>query len=75
MWMIGFLTSEASLVIEGPERMCSVFVPTTPNPTSGFLFLVAAKEIRRLDLSVEDAIKLIVSGGLVLPDAPPVHRG
>jgi uncharacterized membrane protein len=75
MWMIGFLTSEASLAVDGPEPMCSVFVPTTPNPTSGFLFLVAAKEIRRLDLSVEDAIKLIVSGGLVLPEASSVHRG
>lgn len=75
MWVIGFLTSEGSLSLVGTEPMCTVFIPTSPNPTSGFLFIVSPREIRRLDLSVEEAIKLIVSGGLVRPDAAAAVRG
>jgi uncharacterized membrane protein len=50
------------------ERLLSVFMPTTPNPTSGYLFFVRREEVRILDYSIEDGAKLILSGGLVTPD-------
>jgi len=50
---------------EGPA--VAVFVPTTPNPTSGFLLLVPKAEVQTLDISVDEAIKMIISGGIVSP--------
>ena len=51
-----------------PEEMVNVFIPTTPNPTSGFLIFVPKKDVIEMDMSVEQAIKFIVSGGLVEPE-------
>ena len=48
-------------------EMVNVFVPTTPNPTSGFLLFFAKDDVVELDMSVEDAIKLVVSAGMVVP--------
>ena len=48
----------------------SVFLPTTPNPTSGFLLFVPRNEVIVLDMSVEDAAKLVISAGLITPDWP-----
>jgi uncharacterized membrane protein len=45
----------------------AVFVPTTPNPTSGFFLLVPQHEVQTLDVSVDEAIKMIISGGIVSP--------
>ena len=50
------------------KEMVNVFVPTTPNPTSGFLLLFPVEDVVELDMSVEDAIKLVVSAGLVIPN-------
>jgi uncharacterized membrane protein len=47
--------------------MINVFIPTTPNPTSGFYMLIPDDELVVLDMSVEDAFKLIISGGIVSP--------
>ena len=47
--------------------MVKLFIPTTPNPTSGFLIFVPKKDVIEMDMSVEEAIKFIVSGGLVEP--------
>ena len=47
--------------------MISVFVPTTPNPTSGFLLLFPTKDVIELDMTVEDAAKFVISAGLVYP--------
>jgi uncharacterized membrane protein len=47
--------------------MVSVFVPTTPNPTSGFLLFFPKADIVELDMSIEDAAKLVISAGLVYP--------
>jgi uncharacterized membrane protein len=47
--------------------MVNVFVPTTPNPTSGFLLFIPKEDAVELDMSVEDAIKLVVSAGMVVP--------
>lgn len=68
---VAFVTSSDQGVIQhtaGAEYL-SVFVPTTPNPTSGFLLYLNPDEVTPLDMSVEDAMKLIVSGGAYIPDS------
>jgi len=52
----------------GSDQLISVFLPTTPNPTSGFLLFVPEHDIKILDMTVEEAAKLIISAGLVVPD-------
>lgn len=68
-WAIAFITGAARGEVGralGPDMVC-VFVPTTPNPTSGYLMFVARDQIRPLAMSVEDGLKMVVSGGLVAP--------
>ncbi len=70
IWTIGFLTGRTIDPIAekiGQTELVNVFVPTTPNPTSGFLLFVPESEIQRLSISVEDGIKLVISAGIVLP--------
>ena len=69
LYTLGFLTLKAEGEIQDftQESVCSVFIPTTPNPTSGFLLMVPEKDIIYLNMSVEDALKLIISGGAVIP--------
>ncbi|MCT4594588.1 MAG: DUF502 domain-containing protein [Anaeromicrobium sp.] len=70
IYTIGFLTADAPRVITDitNEKMKSIFVPTTPNPTSGMFVMIGEKDIVYLGLSVDAAIKLIVSGGIITPD-------
>lgn len=71
LWIIGFLAgkTEGELAERfGEQKMVSVFVPTTPNPTSGFLIMVPETDIIKLDMSVEDALKYTVSCGIVGPE-------
>jgi uncharacterized membrane protein len=71
IWAIAFISTKAKGEIasrHGPEEMVSIFLPTTPNPTSGFLLFVPRKDLIVLDMSVEDAAKLIISAGLVYPN-------
>lgn len=72
VWAIGFVSTEAKGEIarraETGGRLMSVFVPTTPNPTSGFLLYFPAEDVIELDMSVEDAAKLVISAGLVYPN-------
>jgi uncharacterized membrane protein len=49
--------------------MMSIFLPTTPNPTSGFLLFVPKEDVIELDMTVEDAAKLVISAGLVYPNS------
>jgi uncharacterized membrane protein len=49
------------------DDVISVFIPTTPNPTSGYLLFVPKKDVTFLDLSVEESLKLIISAGAVIP--------
>jgi uncharacterized membrane protein len=72
MYSLGFITSEQrnELQVKTPEQVWSVFVPTTPNPTTGFLVFVPESKIVRLDMSVADAIKSIISLGAVTPEYP-----
>lgn len=69
-YVIGFVTSDSpkSFSEMVHEDLVNVFVPTTPNPTSGYLMLVPRKELKILNISPEDGIKMIVSGGLVKPE-------
>lgn len=53
------------------EEMLTVFIPPTPAPTAGFLLFVKARDVVPLDMSVEDALKVVLSAGLVTPDYPP----
>lgn len=70
MYSIGFLTNRSvgETQEKTKETVCNVFVPTTPNPTSGFLIMVPEDKLVVLDMSVGDAIKLIISGGAVTPE-------
>ena len=69
-YAIGFLTSTAKGEIQAStdEHIVNVFVPTTPNPTSGFLLMLPEEDIKRLQMSIADGMKLIISGGAVTPD-------
>ena len=68
IYSVGFFTQDTKGVIQESieEDVISVFLPTTPNPTSGFLLFVPKEEVIELDLSVEEALKLVVSGGAVI---------
>lgn len=69
MYSIGFITSEGMGEVQEKtkEYVISVFIPTTPNPTSGMFVMVPKEDLTMLDMKVEDGIKLIISGGLVVP--------
>jgi uncharacterized membrane protein len=56
------------------EDLINVFVPTTPNPTSGFLLFFPREDTITLDMGVEEAVKMVVSGGIVTPDDPRANR-
>lgn len=73
-WTIAFLTGRPGPgVAEHLDgEYVSVYVPTTPNPTSGYMMLVARSAVRELDMSVDDALKYIISMGVVAPAAKPV---
>lgn len=77
VWSIGFVTSKGDGVKRDllPSDVATVFVPTSPNPTSGFLIIVAEEELVPLDMSVEAAFKVILSGGMVWgpQDRQPSH--
>ncbi|HUW18605.1 MAG TPA: DUF502 domain-containing protein [Sedimentisphaerales bacterium] len=64
---IGFLTGQ--IADTAGKKFCKVFIPTTPNPTSGFFEIVPTEEVTEIAMSVEDAFKTIISGGIVSPDA------
>lgn len=69
IYAIAFITGESQGEVQQSteKKMINVFVPTTPNPTSGFYILIPEDEIKILDMSVEEAFKLIVSGGIISP--------
>ncbi len=71
IWAVAFVTgvSEGEVQEVTEKRLVNVFVPTTPNPTSGFYILVPDDELIELKMTVEEAFKLIISGGMVTPVA------
>jgi uncharacterized membrane protein len=72
VYTIGFVTSEAGGEVQEKtqETVVNVFLPTTPNPTSGWLALVPREQVQDLDMSVAEGMKLIISGGAVVPPHP-----
>ena len=70
-WVIGFVTSDFLIKLDTDlpykDNMVTIFVPTTPNPTSGFLIILPKDKIIDMNIDIEDAMKIIISGGLVQP--------
>ncbi|MGR3468022.1 MAG: DUF502 domain-containing protein [Shimia sp.] len=78
IWAIGFISTDAKGEVARNDRsgegLLSVFVPTTPNPTSGFLLFFPKSDVIELEMSVEDAAKLVISAGLVYPNGQPASE-
>jgi uncharacterized membrane protein len=79
IWALGFLTGVTKGEVQRltDDEVVNVFLPTTPNPTSGFLLFVPRKDLKVMDMTVEEGIKMIVSGGILTPpdratDLPPL---
>ena len=77
IYSIGFITQDTKGLIQDclSKDVYSLFLPTTPNPTSGYLLFVPKSDVRLLNLSVEEALKLIISGGAIVPEALPLVNG
>jgi uncharacterized membrane protein len=69
LWAVAFISSDQGSEVNDRvgEEIIGVFLPTTPNPTSGFLLYVPREDVIELEMSIEEAAKLIISGGLVAP--------
>jgi uncharacterized membrane protein len=76
VWAICFISSKARGEVQAntTDDVVAVFMPTTPNPTSGFLLFVPRRDLIVLDMAVEDAAKLIISAGLVYPDGEAAKK-
>lgn len=74
IWILGFVSTdtggEVKKLLDG-RKLLNIFIPTTPNPTSGFLIFVPEEDVIPLAMSVEDGIKFVISGGLVEPESLP----
>ncbi|NJL98977.1 MAG: DUF502 domain-containing protein [Synechococcaceae cyanobacterium SM2_3_2] len=71
VWALGFVTGSLTAAVgrgEGSQTMLNLFVPTTPNPTTGWYALVPESETIELFMPVEDAFKMLISGGIVMPE-------
>lgn len=79
IWAIGFISTEAKGEIatkaDASGEVLSIFLPTTPNPTSGFLLFLPKGDVVELDMTVEDSAKLVISAGLVYPNAKALESG
>lgn len=66
VYALGFVTGQCTL--QGGEERLTIYIPTVPNPTSGMFALMALNEVVETDISVEEAVKIVLSGGIVLPN-------
>lgn len=75
-WVIGFVTSmgKGEVQLKTESELINIFVPTTPNPTSGFLLMIPKEDAVELEMSISDAMKLVISGGAVVPPYPPIKK-
>jgi uncharacterized membrane protein len=75
-YMVGFLSAEGSseILAKSEDDVFAVFIPTTPNPTSGVLVYFPMKDIQVLDMTVEEAGKLIISGGILTPELAKSYK-
>ena len=77
VWTIAFVTGKPNgevgklLAAEGMDELVGVYVPTTPNPTSGFFLMMTRKDVRALHMSVDEALKYVISMGVVAPAPEP----
>jgi uncharacterized membrane protein len=73
IWAIGFVTGTTRGEVQArvEPQLINVFVPTTPNPTSGFLLFVPREDVLKLDMTVEEGVKMVISGGIVAPERLP----
>jgi len=67
MFAVGFLTSDDRIALADGRKALFVFFPTTPNPTSGWLALIPEADVTETAMSIEDGLKLVVSGGVIKP--------
>ena len=78
IWTIAFVSGSIPAVVQKSlsetEEYVSVYVPTTPNPTGGYYIMVKQSDIRELDMSVDDALKYVISLGMVMPDDLPLKH-
>lgn len=72
IYAIGFVTGRGAGEVQQKtsQDVVALFIPTTPNPTSGFLLLIPREDVMPLEMTVEEALKLIISGGVVVPEWP-----
>ncbi len=72
MWAIGFITGTTKGEVQRltDDEVVNIFMPTTPNPTSGYLLFVPRKDLIKLSMTVEEGLKLVISGGIVCPKDP-----
>ncbi len=70
IWAVAFVTSatKGEIQVRSDTELVSLFLPTTPNPTSGFLLFAPRKDVVILDMTVEEGAKMVISGGLVVPE-------
>ena len=77
LWAIAFITGNTKGEVQNltEQEVVNIFLPTTPNPTSGFLLFVPRENVVELDMSVEEAVKMVISGGIVTPpDRRPIDQ-
>ena len=69
MWAIAFITGRTEGEVQNltEQETVNIFLPTTPNPTSGFLLFMPKRDVVPLSMTVEEAIKMVISGGIVTP--------
>ena len=69
VWTLGFVTKETKN--DNNQRFYNLFVPTTPNPTSGFFLIIPIDDVKETDINVEEGFQMIVSSGMVSGDKTP----
>ena len=76
IWVLGFETGKTKGEVQAASKQetVNVFLPTTPNPTSGFLLFLPKSEVIYMDMSVEEGLKMIVSGGIITPPEPQARH-
>ena len=72
IWSIGFVTSDAAKELEKKAgwrtgKMMNVFIANTPTPATGFLIIVPSRDVKLLDMKIDDAFKYVISGGVLKP--------
>lgn len=74
VYTMAFMTNETSWEIEGNEMTVNLFMPTTPNPTSGFYIIMPRSQVIETNLSIDEALRTLISGGVILPGKRKVER-